>query len=295
MTGWAGLQAELDDIASRQIFFVGGAPRSGTTWLQYMLDAHPDVICRGEGHFMKELAEPLTTMMAGRRTFLERKNSQVFHELLPYPPPDDRDTAFLIRTAILLALRRQANGAAFLAIGEKTPENTFFFPALKHMFPQAKFIGIARDPRETMTSAWYFFRRPSERESADRAAKLAFIRSAIEPIARGFRMMLDFRDAYPGDTALVTYDSLLRGAECGLVQLCRFLGVGDDPAIIAGCVAGTRFEAMSGGRPSGMEDRTSFFRKGAVNDWDATLTPQMNDLILRELGWVFPAFGWSTD
>src|SRR5215210_5260554 len=33
------------------IFFVVGRPKSGTTWLQRMLNQHPEVICRGEGWF----------------------------------------------------------------------------------------------------------------------------------------------------------------------------------------------------------------------------------------------------
>ena len=33
------------------IFFVVGAPKSGTTWLRRMLDLHPEVLCHGEGRF----------------------------------------------------------------------------------------------------------------------------------------------------------------------------------------------------------------------------------------------------
>ena len=33
------------------LFFVLGAPKSGTTWLQYLLNAHPNISCRGEGLF----------------------------------------------------------------------------------------------------------------------------------------------------------------------------------------------------------------------------------------------------
>jgi len=47
MGSWAEHQARLLSFASCQLFFVGGAPRSGTTWLQYLLDSHPDVRCGG--------------------------------------------------------------------------------------------------------------------------------------------------------------------------------------------------------------------------------------------------------
>jgi hypothetical protein len=35
----------------RQFFFVIGMPKSGTTWLQLLLDAHPEIQCHGESQF----------------------------------------------------------------------------------------------------------------------------------------------------------------------------------------------------------------------------------------------------
>ncbi|HEX5915407.1 MAG TPA: sulfotransferase, partial [Rubrobacter sp.] len=36
------------------VFFVVGLAKSGTTWLMKTLDAHPEVLCRGEGRFFGE-------------------------------------------------------------------------------------------------------------------------------------------------------------------------------------------------------------------------------------------------
>lgn len=60
------------------------------------------------------------------------------------PGPDDAEP--LLGTAILMALHQQTDGKAYLAVGEKTPENVFLFPRLKRLFPTAKFIGVARAP-----------------------------------------------------------------------------------------------------------------------------------------------------
>ena len=51
MQDWNQRNEEIAQLARRQLFFVGGAPRSGTTWLQQLLDCHPDICCRGEGLF----------------------------------------------------------------------------------------------------------------------------------------------------------------------------------------------------------------------------------------------------
>ena len=75
--------------------------------------------------------------------------------------------------------------------------------------------------------------------------------------------------------------------------LFRLLGVSDDAATIATCLERTAFATATGGRPAGVEDRHAFYRKGVAGDWRATLTPEMNALVLRELGWMFPLFGWT--
>jgi len=43
------------------LFFVLGLPKSGTTWLQHLLNSHPNVSCRGEGKFHR-FAEALLRM-----------------------------------------------------------------------------------------------------------------------------------------------------------------------------------------------------------------------------------------
>ena len=35
-------------IRRKQVFFIGGAAKSGTTWLQLLLNAHPEISCSGE-------------------------------------------------------------------------------------------------------------------------------------------------------------------------------------------------------------------------------------------------------
>ena len=292
MRHWIELQSEIADLANRQLFFVGGAPRTGSTWLQHLLDAHPDISCRGEGHFLHHLVEPLGKLMARRREALEAKNMGLLREPGGYPLPEAEDFEFLAGTAILLALRQQCASNNYRAVGEKTPENVFYFPNMKRLFPRAKFIGVVRDPRDSLTSAWHIFRRVAAGED-EIEAKFDFLRHAFPSLSRGTRMMLEYREQYPDHAMIVTYESLFFAADSVAEVLFRFLGVVGTPDIVADCVERTQFAAMSGGRAPGEEKRESFFRKGIVGGWMSTLTPEMNELILRELGWMFPVFGWK--
>jgi hypothetical protein len=141
---WAEGTARLAAIAERRLFFIGGAPRSGTTWLQQMLDAHPAICCRGEGLFLHHFAVPLERMLSERALVIAGKNRDLFSHTGGFAQYAPADSEHLVATAILLAFARFAPGADCRALGEKTPENAFFFPRLRAMFPDARFIGIAR-------------------------------------------------------------------------------------------------------------------------------------------------------
>jgi len=49
-------------VAGRDIFFVIGCQKSGTTWVERLLNSHPSVCCMGEGHF-SDIAGPMLEQM----------------------------------------------------------------------------------------------------------------------------------------------------------------------------------------------------------------------------------------
>jgi hypothetical protein len=292
LRSWIEHQPELTDLARKQLFFIGGAPRSGTTWVQRILDSHPEVSCGGEGLFQKHLAEPLEAMMKQRAEALSAKNAILFGDTGGFPLPQSEDVEILVGTAILLSLRQQSAGKPCRAVGEKTPENVFFYPRLRQLFPKSKCIVIARDPRDLLTSAWHFFHKPAADED-ETAAKFAFIRLALPSLEQGARMALDLAARHPADVMTITYESLRRTPAFVVANMFRFLSVSDASSIVADCVARTSFAALTGGRQAGDERKGAFFRKGVAGDWRSTLTPPMNELILSQIGWMFPAFGWK--
>lgn len=291
MPDWLQHDAALAQLAGRQLFFLGGAPRSGTTWLQQLLDAHPEVSCRGEGLFGATLATPLDALVSSHAEALAAKNARLFAHTGGYPLPDAHEADVLLGTAILLALRRHATAPGLRAIGEKTPENVFLFPRLQGLFPHAKLIVIARDPRDVLASAWHFFYRGAAGED-EAAAKLALVDSALPSLEHGARAIIEHAGRHPSEFQLVTYETLHQDPQATATRLFRFLGVADTPALVAGCVAATSFTAITGGRPPGSERSDSFLRKGIPGDWRATLSPALNERILARLSWSFAHFGW---
>lgn len=292
MINWLENQQQLAILASRQLFFIGGAPRSGTTWLQQMLDAHPDICCRGEGFFKQQFAEPIDRLLAERRQLLEAKNTRQFQHTQGYPLPDAGVNEMLLGSAVLLSLQQQCAGQDFRAIGEKTPENVFLFPRLKNLFPQAKFIGVVRDPRDQLVSAWLYFHKPAAGDD-QQSRLLEFIRQSCQAINHGTQTMLQLRSHYPNDQRIVSYEAIQQNPAEHLSDLFRFLGVSAQPEIVADCLARTSFAAMTQDRQAGEAQPGAFLRKGVVGDWRNHLTPAMQAVVEQELGWMFPLFGWQ--
>ena len=287
-TSWAARHGELAKLARRQLFFIGGAPRSGTTWLQHMLDAHPDISCRGEGLFQRELAVPLDRLVSARRRAIEGKNASISRDQAGYPLPDAEDADMMLGTAVLTALHRYAGGQAHVAIGETTPENVFLFPRLRRLFPGAKFLGVARDPRDVLASSWRMFGKvaPGQDETA---AKMALIETSLPSLDSGLRAMLALaRDREA--CATVTYEALHRDPATPLRGMLGLLGVARDDATLEACIARATFAGKAARLPSGPG---TYLHEGAIGGWRTTLSPAMNDMVMAALGWSFPSFGWK--
>ena len=143
-----------------------------------------------------------------------------------------------------------------------------------------------------LTSAWHFFHGPlNGKDEAEE--KRTFIRAALPSMAEGARVMVAMAKNDPAHCVNVTYEALKSTPAAVVAGLFRFLGVSDAEDVVAECLARTSFAGQTGGRPAGVEQNGSFFRKGVVGDWNSTFTPEMAAMILRDLGWSFANFGWQ--
>ena len=151
------LHETVANLFRRQIFFIGGAARSGTTWLQLMLNAHTDISCRGEGHFCDSLLPLLDSALSRHNAIVNIKNTTLFQDLDPFPRIRSAHGQYLLAATIALLLAEGAGDAAI--VGEKTPDNVLAVPKLRTLFPAARFIFVLRDGRDCAASAWFHNQR----------------------------------------------------------------------------------------------------------------------------------------
>jgi tetratricopeptide (TPR) repeat protein len=123
---------------------LGGHPRSGTTLIEQVLDAHPDIISAEETLiFHSEAFLPLKRGRAPETPVLEILNAATPEQLARSRRNYLQITEKFLGTAI---------GNRLLV--DKNPSQTAQIPAIVRIFPQAKFLVALRDPRDVCLSCF---------------------------------------------------------------------------------------------------------------------------------------------
>jgi hypothetical protein len=261
---WLGAS---EAVGRRQVFFVLGCQKSGTTWLQHLLNAHPQVCCGGEGHVVDLLA-PLLQQAVSTYNERQAQRRAVGLEVL-LTSLDLLGLARALADRILSGYLPSQDASAttqIRAVGDKSPENALSLPMLNQLYPDARFIHIVRDGRDACISGWFHLQRQGKADRFNALAAYAayfaehhwskYIESARSAAAQ-----------LPGRYVEVRYERLHTDATGETGRILELLGVDASPAAVRTCVEGGAFEKHSGGRRAGQEDASSFYRKGVVGDW----------------------------
>jgi hypothetical protein len=139
-------RAESPPSAERyQVAFLGGHPRSGTTLLEQILDAHPDVLAFDESvAFGQEVTG---------RANLPSGSGEVQVRALNNLPSFQRKE---MRQRYLKSLLREVTGEpAARMLVDKNPSPTLSLPLWLRTFPELKVIIALRDPRDVIISCFF--------------------------------------------------------------------------------------------------------------------------------------------
>ncbi|MEC8247446.1 MAG: hypothetical protein VX019_05235 [Pseudomonadota bacterium] len=69
---------KITEGLGRALFLVVGAPKSGTAWVQLMLNGHAAIDCAGEGHFTDWLLEVVCGLLAKHNEWKALNNAFVY-------------------------------------------------------------------------------------------------------------------------------------------------------------------------------------------------------------------------
>lgn len=222
------LPGEMDLRAGRGLVFALGAFRGGTTLLRKVLDTHPAIYSPSETWFLL----PLVSLWEGVGTHPKFSPDQSAVAIQYHV---DREQfmaccrAFAGRfyaEALARGTTRQATGPTSptgpLVFVDKTPLYLQLAGALPHLFPEARFIVLGRDPRGILWSR-HTWKHASKQPPA----------TLIPGVAGDVQRLAQFAEAFRDRSTLVRYEDLCTDPETTSRRLCSFLGVDFDPAMIA--------------------------------------------------------------
>ncbi len=280
-------------MAERRILFACGAPKSGTTWLQRVLDAHPQVQCSGEGHFIDKFSAPLAKLMNEYGGQMNLVREQVYEGRDYYPQVTQDDLDRIVRGFILDRLMTRKPGPEIRWIGDKTPRYALCLRSLLRLFPNARFISIMRDPRDVTMSRMHHARRAGREDRIVQGSqeRIEFVRDSGTAWLECMKHIAGFMAEYPGLLHLVRYEDMVADPEDEARKIFRFLGVRHDDGVVERVSQTTSFETMSGRKP-GEEHPTAFLRKGVAGDWVGRLEPEALAMLHETCGDAMRAHGY---
>ena len=295
--------------AETPVFFVVGQQKSGTTWLMRMLDAHQEILCRGEGRFFgagwrqkslvksDEMRPPSSLLYALR----EAEYLRLWVERSVWSRIDDADEHLdnLARMAVDYFLQGELAKTGKRLVGDKSPLLTpETVEEISAVYPEARLVHIIRDGRDSAVSAAHparnFGRAKGERREEDGLFAPAQIRKlAADWNARVGRAVEDGPRLFGDRYAEVCYEDLLARPEEEMARLLSFLGAAADERSGGRCVGAASFERLSKGRSPGEEDPSSFFRKGVSGDWRNTFTEEDRRVFEQAAGDLLVQLGYD--
>lgn len=206
--------------------FVVGAPRSGTTLLRLMLDAHPQIAIPAETHFYPEVIA-VDPSGAGWLDAVLRAMTRG-HTWQDYGLDADAFAAS-VRAAhprgkgdVLRSFYR-AYAARFdkTSWGDKWPGNVVLMEKIAALLPEARFVHIIRDGRDVAASLRRLWFRPGETYAECVALWADRVRAARRHAATGLPYLE------------VRYESLVAEPHATLARICAFLEFPYDEAMLS--------------------------------------------------------------
>ncbi len=164
---------------------------------------------------------------------------------------------------------------------------------------------VIRDLRDTLVS-WYFSLKVSHvidcpavadwrREFRARSEEDGLLLALEHP--RGLARMAEVQRSWleSGERLFHVEDLLARDEELIPWLLLEHCGMPLPRELVLNAVRDTRFERLSGGRPRGVEDVRSHYRKGVAGDWRNHFTPRVKAAFKARFGGLLAATGYGQE
>lgn len=307
---------------SHRLGFLVASPRSGTTWLQTALSAHPDIVCierRLFGMHADVVADAGASQPRVRIT-LDRYVAALNMHLAPQIQDVGgvRGDASLLGTLADAIADHAANASgADLLIDKVTPyvgTSPLVVRQIRSLWPQAPIAHLVRDGRDVAVSGVMHWLTKTRRDGAeseqhglrrrhlldgDRSIPIPrlFLPGELAEWAATWRGPTDALRTEAGGSQVHTirYEAMLEDMTGNLSRLLDWFGAEVTPEALRRCAAASSFERMSGGRHRGEDRPGTHVRKGVAGDWRRWFTREDGEEFETLAGDLLADLGYETD
>jgi hypothetical protein len=302
------------------MFFLVGQAKSGTSWLMRTLNAHPEILCRGEGRFLCRSYRDENIMITSTRiqpsslyaAFLDADYLSAWIDRSVWTREHDREEELrrITGAAIRQIFSERLAEAGKRIAGDKTTfYGTEILAETHAICPEAKIVHIMRDGRDVAVSYMYHVRNRGyehggilSAEELERMESYAdvgmFTEERLRELASSWRSnvtqaMNDGPKLFGKNYAEVCYEDLLERPEEEVGRILRFLDADASTQSVKRCVEKTSFEQWRRGRTQGREDPTSLLRKGIAGDWKNVFNGADKEIFKDEAGDLLIQLGYE--
>lgn len=223
------------------MFFILGRPRSGTTLLTTLFNAHPNVRIAPEFPILLPLYQKFRKVRDWDEETIRSFVDHLFRQyVFNYRSLDhymlDREQF----TEALMDLKHRGTVQDFLKsinyhsfsvyekgetriIGDKNPVYSIYARRFLKIFPEAKFICIIRDYRDNFISI---------RKLSELKLEAPVLPMQVYRWKYAAKLFGACSRQHPGRFRIIRYEDLVNDPEQTLQELCSFLGIPFDPAML---------------------------------------------------------------
>lgn len=247
-----------------QTIMIGGCPRSGTSWLQFLLASYPNALSTRETHLYDKYLGPMSEWFS-REGILQGRDglSGLFSE-------EEFEQKILAPIARRVWKRIQRGHPKSSVLIEKTPGNILHHRLIRKLQPDCKLLFIVRDPRSVVASY-------------KAAGQEAWGGWAKKPVAEVCATWNVYSTAYTTARAVwpdeqlyfVRYEDLRTETVERLREIFKWVDLKCDITLLENIVAENEIANLRTAEQSDAlrgDDRKGFYRKGECSGWVEDLT-----------------------
>jgi len=232
------------------LFFAVGSPKSGTTFLQRMLNMHPEVSCPSEQQ-IRMLRAAIDEVFDSYQEVLQRVDDSTGGQGAPKLRLGTRSRAF--RDVVLRLSIDFARGKPIHGLNDNEPFQEL--PRYDEQFDHPRIVVILRDPVDIAVSAWRHSHRLARLYPDKAKMHMSVLQNPkgslegfVEKVVHGYRNLASKAVDYAAERdniALVRYEALVADTAAELTRVLSFLGADTDPGIVDGIAKASSKEAMA--------------------------------------------------